>query len=90
MKLLQQKSVNRAEKLIGQIVTGKAKDFKSAYKAWLRDLLSSSPLVGIPAMFLYFPFPLFSSLKPVRIAFTGAAIWGALLVIFFEGIFPVL
>ncbi len=78
----------KAEDLVNNIVSGKAKDFKTAYLNWTKKLYKSNPLFGLIISILFFPFPFFKKITPFLTALTGAFIWGILLAIFFEGIFP--
>jgi hypothetical protein len=78
----------KAERLMTMVVNGEAEDFRDAYKKWIRELSEISPIVSFLAALLYFPFPLFNRMSPLLTASSGAVIWGILLLVFFNGIFP--
>lgn len=79
-----------AEKLTDKIVNGIASDFRDAYRKWQKEIAGKSIFLSLLASVFYFPFPLFKRITPLRTALVGALIWGLLLAVFFEGIFPAL
>ncbi len=78
----------KAERLMTMVVNGEAEDFRDAYKKWIRELSEISPLVSFSAALFFFPFPIFNRMSPLLTATSGAVIWGILLLVFFNGIFP--
>lgn len=80
----------KAEDLVHDIVTGKAEDFRDAYLKWKQKLYQTNILAGLFISILFFPFPFFTKITPFSIALIGALIWGILLALFFNGIFPAL
>lgn len=78
----------KAEVLINDIVSGKASTFNEAYRNWLKRLATTNILASFLVSILFFTFPFFKKITPLQTALTGALVWGVLLLIFFEGIFP--
>jgi hypothetical protein len=78
----------KAESLMMRVVHDEADDFRDAFKKWLKDLSKTSPILFFTAALFYFPLPLCNRMSPLMTAATGALIWGVLLAVFFQGIFP--
>jgi hypothetical protein len=78
----------KAERLMTLVVAGEANDFRDAYRKWLGNLSKTSPILSFFSGMFYFPFPIFNRMSPLLTATTGAFLWGILLLIFFNGIFP--
>ncbi len=79
-----------AEKIMSLVVKNKARDFRSAYRFWVKNITQRNIILGLLAIILFFPFPFFNKMKPLPVASLGALIWGLMLVVFFQGIFPAL
>jgi hypothetical protein len=77
-----------AEKMLGYVASGEAVSIAEAYKKWMNVFISRHILVGFILMFFLFPFSFFSSRNALLIAFFGSVVWGVLLLVFFNGIFP--
>jgi len=78
----------KAENLIEKIIHGEASDFNDAYAQWLEKLHKTNPLLGFLVNIIFFTFPWFKKISPLKIALVGAFVWGVILLIFFEVIFP--
>lgn len=76
----------KAEDLMHEVVVGRAEDFKGAYKNWLVHLGDHNPIAWLFFSILFFPFSFIKKSPPLLAALLGSAIWGALLILFFIGI----
>jgi len=81
-----------AEKLLPQVTSGQAKTLAEAYRGWREAFFDEHPLAGLLLGLLLFPFSYFyfRTRSSLLIAFAGSAVWGVLLLVFFNGIFPAL
>jgi len=77
-----------AEKMLGLIAVGQATSIADAYKKWIQSFIAVNPLIGFIVAIFLFPFTMFNTKNSILIAFLGSAVWGILLLIFFNGIFP--
>lgn len=77
-----------AEKMLHYVAAGEAPTIGEAYRKWIKTFVSKHLLIGLIVSIFLFPFSFFKNNYPLLIAFLGSAIWGILLLIFFNGIFP--
>jgi uncharacterized membrane protein len=78
----------KAESLVNDIITGKTKNFKTAYHNWTTKLYKHNIITAIIMSILFFPFSIFKKISPLITALTAALIWGLILAVFFSAIFP--
>ena len=79
-----------AEFLMSRIIVGKGKNIPEAYSKWVPEFIERHPFWGMLLALILSPFSFIKTRNSLLIAFTGSAIWGILLLIFFMGIFPAL
>lgn len=79
-----------AEFLMKRVIDGEGDNLNDAYKRWTFKFLKFSFALGILAMIVLVPFAFIRTRNSLLIAFAGSALWGILLLIFFQAIFPAL
>ncbi len=79
-----------AEFLMKRVIDGQGKNLSAAYKKWTAKFLSRHLFIGGILAILLSPFAFINTRNSLLIAFLGSVIWGILLLIFFQGIFPAL
>jgi hypothetical protein len=77
-----------AEYLMKQVIDGKGVNLKEAYKKWVGKYLRYHFIIGIILIVVLAPFSLIRTRNSLLIAFAGSLMWGILLLIFFQAIFP--
>jgi hypothetical protein len=77
-----------AEHLIEKMVFGNATSFSDAYKKWLQEFALKSIFLALLAAFFFYPLRFFSKITPLKIALIGSLVWGFVLLVFINGIFP--
>ncbi len=79
-----------AEFLMKKIIEGEGTDLPKAYKKWTGKFLARHLFLGLILGILLSPFALIKTRNSLLIAFLGSVLWGILLLIFFQAIFPAL
>ena len=79
-----------AEKLLASVYSGESASVPAALGKWLKQTISQHPLFGLLAALLLFPFLLTKARSSLLAALLGSLVWGVLLLIFFEFVFPAL
>jgi len=79
-----------AEFLMSKVVNDEGKSISDAYNKWINNYLKRHIFSGMVLTVLMLPFSFLKFKNSLLIALTGSMIWGVLLIIFFNGIFPAL
>lgn len=79
-----------AEFLMKRVINGEGKNLNDAYKRWTVKFLKLHLFLGVIGLILLIPFAFIRTRNSLLIAFAGSAIWGILLLFFFQAIFPAL
>jgi hypothetical protein len=79
-----------AEYLMKKVISHKGGNLSDAYKRWTVKFLKLHLFLGVLGMIFLLPFAFIRTRNSLLIAFAGSALWGILLLIFFQAIFPAL
>jgi len=79
-----------AESMMKRIVEKGEQNLSQAYKKWVGGFLHAHLFLGLMAVIILSPFAFIKTRNSLLIAFAGSAMWGILLLIFFQAIFPAL